>query len=108
MENVTLGQILDVLKWIIAFVGTISTIIIALKKIISTQLKPLNDKIDKLDISQCRNFLVDFLTDIEKGIEKDEVQVKRAYEIYDHYNNDLKCNSYIHDKWIKVMNRGEI
>lgn len=118
MADITLGQALDSLKWIVAFLGTIGSVIIALKKILATQLKPINEKIesfekrvnekiDKLDVNQCRNYLVDFLTDMENGIEKDEVQIKRAYEIYDHYNSDLKCNSYVHDKWEKVMNRGE-
>lgn len=102
MDNVTLGQVSNVLVWIVGFIGTISTIIMAIKKIIASQLKPLLNKIDKLDINQCRNYLVDFLADIEQGISKDETQIKRAYEVYDHYA-ELGGNSYIHDKWEKLM-----
>ena len=73
-------------------------------------LQPVNDKLgaierrtDKIDENQCRNFLVEFLADVESGVKKDEVQVKRAYEVYEHYTNDLHKNSYIHDKWEKLM-----
>ena len=40
------------------------------------------------------------------GVEKDEVQIKRAYEVYEHYTKDLHKNSYIHDKWEKLMKKG--
>ena len=33
----------------------------------------------------------------------DEVEKERAYEIYDHYTNDLKQNSYIHKRWEELM-----
>ncbi len=72
-------------------------------------LKPINNKldiieerIDKLDIHQCRSYLVDYLADKEAGIEKNDIQTKRAYEIYDHYC-ELGGNSFIHDKWEKLM-----
>lgn len=68
-------------------------------------LEPLAKKIDKLDMNQCRNYLVDFLSDVENGIKKDDIQVKRAYELYDHYTIDLKGNSYIHDKWERLMKK---
>jgi hypothetical protein len=76
-------------------------------------LKPLNDKSDdinkyikKIDKNECMNFLVNFLADIENGIEKDDVQTKRACEVYDHYVKDLQGNSYIHDKWTRLMIEG--
>ena len=108
MENITLGQISKVLLFIIEFVGVIVTIIIAMKKILKKQFEPINEKIDKLDKNQCRNYLVDFLADIEQGISKDDTQVKRAYEVYDHYSKDLNGNSYIHDKWEKMRKEGKL
>ena len=69
--------------------------------------EPVNKKIDGLDLSQARNYLVDFLADIENGEKKDECQVERAYELYDHYTKDLHGNSYIHAKWGKVMKGSE-
>lgn len=66
-------------------------------------LGPINMNIRQIDISQCKNFLVKFLGDIEKGLYIDEVQRQRAYEVYDHYINDLNQNSYIHIRWEKLM-----
>lgn len=67
--------------------------------------KPVLDKIDTLDVNQCRNYLVDFIADVENGVKKNEVQIQRAYEYYDHYVNDLKGNSYIHDRWTSLKNK---
>ena len=67
------------------------------------QLEPINNNIIKMDLNNSKCYLVNFLTDIENGIKKDDVQIQLAYEIYDHYVKDLKGNSYIHDKWDKLM-----
>jgi len=107
VENITLGQISNLLVWIITFfgaVGTIATtIIVFLNKIIKKQLKPINEKIDKLDLNDCKNFLVRFLADVERGQAMDDVELKRAHDVYDHYRDDLHANSYIKDKWEKLM-----
>lgn len=69
---------------------------------INSKLDTIEERIDKLDIHQCRSYLVDYLADVEQGISKNDIQTKRAYEIYDHYC-ELGGNSYIHDKWEKLM-----
>ena len=99
MENIANTIIL-----IASFIGAVTTIIVAIKKILTKMFEPINIKIDNLDLAQARNYLVDFLADIENGENKDECQIERAYELYDHYTNDLHANSYIHSKWEKVMN----
>lgn len=103
MENITLGQISNVLLWIVTFGGAITTILVGFKKIINKQLEPINKKIDKLDLNDCKNFLVRFLADVERGQEMDDVELKRAHDVYDHYRIDLHANSYIKDKWEKLM-----
>lgn len=108
MENITLGQVFETTKFIAEFVGIVGTVLIGFKKVMSKQLAPINEKIEKIDENQCRNFLVDFLADLENGIKKDDVQITRAYEVYEHYTNDLHKNSYIHDKWEKQRERGNI
>lgn len=108
MENMTLGEIFHALKFIIEFVGIVGTILFGSKKIINKQLEPINKKIIKIDENQCKNFLVDFLADINNNIEKDDEQIKRAYEVYEHYTNELHKNSYIHDKWEKARKEGKI
>ena len=97
----------NIINWVIliaSFLTAITTICMFCKKVINKGFEPIYGKITKIDENQCRNFLVDFLADVEKGIEKDEVQIKRAYEVYEHYTKDLHKNSYMHDKWEKLMN----
>lgn len=102
MESITLGQILGALTFIVSFIGAITYLSNILKKQVDKTLKPIQDSIKELDVSQCKNFLVRFLADIEQGNEIDEVERERAYEIYDHYTNDLKQNSYIHKRWTEL------
>lgn len=91
----------------IGAVGTITGIIMKwLNKKLTAILEPLQTQIHKMDVRECRRFLIDFLIDIEHGVEKDEVQWKFAHEVYDHYINVLKKNSYVKDKWERVVNNG--
>lgn len=103
MESITLGQILGVLTFIVSFIGAVTYLSNILKKQVDKTLKPIQDSIKELDVSQCKNFLVRFLADIEQENEIDEVEKERAYEIYDHYTNDLNQNSYIHKRWEELM-----
>ena len=82
----------------------------ALDNKLQEALKPINEKLDKvnadikrLDKNQCMNYLVNFIEDSKNGIPKDEIQKKRASEVYDHYTIDLHGNSYIHDGWEKYV-----
>ena len=101
---------MQVINYIIlgaSLVTAVTTICAFLKKIVEKTVnkafKPIYEKIDKLDESQCKNYLVTFLKSKEKGEIMDEVEEQRAYEVYDHYTKDLNGNSYIHDKWEKIM-----
>ena len=49
--------------------------------------------------------LINFLSDLEQGVKKTDVQIKRAYEIYERYSNN-GGNSYVHDKWEEVKQKG--
>lgn len=107
--NITLGQISTFLG-ILAGIITSGSIIIVfiqknLEKVLKNELKPISSQIKNLDVSQCKNFLVRFLADVEQGNELDKVEIERAYEIYDHYVNDLKQNSYIHNRWESLLDK---
>lgn len=52
-----------------------------------------------------KTFLINFLSDIENGIKKSDIQIKRAYEIYERYTNN-GGNSYVHDRWEEVKKKG--
>ncbi len=98
-----MNNIANTIILVASLITAVTTIIISMQKILKRMFEPVNKKIDGLDLSQARNYLVDFLADIENGEKKDECQVERAYELYDHYTKDLHGNSYIHAKWEKVM-----
>ena len=98
-----MNNIANTIILVASLITAVTTIIISMQKILKRMFEPVNKKIDGLDLSQARNYLVDFLADIENGEKKDECQIERAYELYDHYTKDLHENSYIHAKWGKVM-----
>lgn len=82
----------------------------AMENKIKEIVEPIYEKLDnvtidikKLDKNQCMNYLVNFLEDLKNSIPKDDIQRKRASEVYDHYTYDLHGNSYIHDNWEKYM-----
>lgn len=95
MESIIIGAA--------AFISAVTVIITAVSKLFNKAIEPIKLKIDALDKSQCKTFLVEFLSDIENGIIKDEVQIQLAYEVYDRYIIELKGNSYVHDKWERLM-----
>lgn len=96
-------EVLKCIGLIAGAIGSITIICKFLQNVINKGFSPIYKKIDELDESQCKNYLVTFLKSVEKGEKMDEVEIQRAYEVYDHYTNDLKKNSYIHDKWEKLM-----
>lgn len=51
-----------------------------------------------------KTYLINFLSEIEHAVPKTDIQVKRAYEIYERYCNN-GGNSYVHDKWEKLMTK---
>lgn len=103
-----MGEISNVIILIASIITAVTTIIVAIQKILKKTFEPINKKIDNIDLGQARNYLVDFLADIENGISKNECQIERAYELYDHYTKDLHGNSYIHSKWEKIMKERKV
>ena len=92
---------------IIDLIIKISSLIVAVGVILANINKiftPIYKKITDLEKNQCKNFLVDFLARVENNEKITECQKNRDYEMYDHYINDLKGNSFIKDKWERLMN----
>lgn len=114
MDSITIGQTVDFTILLGSLIGAVSVIVVTVNKVIDKQfkircdgmmceIKKIKDDIKTMDVGQCKNFLVRFLKDIEQGNPVDEVERERASEVYDHYTKDLEQNSYIHDKWEKLM-----
>lgn len=65
--------------------------------------KKLNNKIDSLEINQCKDAIIDFISDIKSGKNVSSKE-ERAYEAYDKYTNVYHQNSYIHKLWEENIN----
>lgn len=98
-------EVFDFVIKVASFLTAVTIIITSIKKMSSSLLESINEKIKEMDYNQSQNYLVDFLSDLEDELPKNECQIKRAYEVYDHYINDLGGNSYIKDKWDDIVRR---
>ena len=107
MENITLGQISNILEFLVEFVGLLITVSIAFKKIMKKQLESINTKVDALELASIKTDLANFINDVEMGIFKTHIQRLNAHELYDRYT-DLGGNSYIHEHWDKLLKEGKI
>lgn len=65
--------------------------------------KQLNDKFDSLEINQCKDAIVDFISDVKSGKNVSSKE-ERAYEAYDKYTSVYHQNSYIHKLWEENVN----
>ena len=108
---ISIATLLNAILTIAAFLGKLKKPVDdAVDKKFKEVLEPIHDKLDvvntdikKLDKNQCMNYLVEFIEDSKNGIPKDDIQKKRASEVFDHYTEDLHGNSYIHDGWCKYV-----
>lgn len=66
--------------------------------------KQLNNKIDSLEINQCKDVIIDFISDVKSGKNVSSKE-ERAYEAYDKYTNVYHQNSYIHKLWEENINK---
>ena len=84
----------------------------ALKALFDTQTKDLQARLDKqeaainrVDMENCKNFLVSFLSKVDKGNDVDEIEKERFWEQYEHYSS-LGGNSYIKNKVEALCKKG--
>ena len=118
MEQITIGQLVAALAFIVGFIGSVSYIKTHIQKWISDSLKPefdkvdsqithLEDKIEGIDIATCKNFLVARLAEIDKGMSWNEIEAERFWEQYEHYTKH-GGNSYIVQKVEKLKAEGKL
>lgn len=112
MGNVTLDQIYNFAGWCIGFVSATLVIVRAVKTAIANSFKPIDKKIDTVDLNATKNFLVRCIADIDRhGI--DDVTRLRFYEQYEHYSKPkseggLGGNSYIKDEVERLKKEGKL
>ena len=117
-EQITLGQIAAALAFIAALIASCGTIYHflnkAIKKLFKEQLKGINDEIgelkknvDRNNLESCKNYLVYFISDVERGEKVDDIQLERFYEEYETYKK-AGGNSYIKHKVEKLKTDGKL
>lgn len=102
-------QIVEIASFLTA-ISVIITFLAGLYKIarkIDNFKVDLNKRINEIDRSQSKNYLVRFLKDMERGENLGEIEIQRAYECYEHYTKDIDGNGYIQNWWAKLMKGGK-
>ena len=123
MENITLGQIAVIVAFLAALITGGVKIKDAVKKWLTTVLKEnfdqqkkatdeiqksvnaLQTELKKVDLENCKNYLVTYLASVEREDLKDAIEVERFWEEYQHYV-DNGGNSYIKEKVSKLKQKG--
>ncbi len=105
MENITIGQVSAALVFIVAFAAAVKSIKKDMKKWVAEAMKDQVDALkkdleslkknqDSIDLENCKNYLVTFLSELERGEPKDEIEYQRFWEQYEHYTSK-GGNTYI-------------
>lgn len=116
--EITLGQIYDCLIFIGGLIGAVIVILKYLKSMKDAILKPINQKLEKMDkdhfekiknleLNSIKTDLVNFINDIEHNVPKSQIQKMNAHELYDRYS-ELGGNSYVHDHWERLKKEGKV
>ena len=72
---------------------------------INRKIDKLTQDINNLDISECKDVIVSYISSIEDGAFIDPSFEERAYEAMERYTNVLHRNSYIHKRWTEVVEK---
>lgn len=128
MENITLGQVITTLVFILLAINTITNLIDKFKSpidkklgtTIDKSLEPIKKDIDFLKgeikdlkevhkkdkIEEIKRDLINLMNLAEQGSISEE-QKKLAHELFDAYTS-AGLNSYVHAKWEKLEKEGKI
>lgn len=118
MEDITLGQISLAVVFIVGLISGIAYIKKHFQAWIKNSLKTdfeklgnqvtaLSERVSTVDMEDTKNFLVRYLSDVERGVEMDEIEKIRFAEQYDHYLK-MDGNSYIRAKVKKLQEAGKL
>jgi len=101
VENITLGQISAAVLFLTALIGGVILLTKWIRgvivKVMQDELAPLKTQVQAVDLENCKNYLVTFLADTEKGVYKDAIEQERFWEELEHYYK-IGGNSYIKTK----------
>lgn len=107
MEQITIEQLATWAAFLAAFGGSVAAIIRGVNKAVSKLLEPLSEQIKSVDRENCKNFLVTFLAEVERGQDHDQIELERFHEQFEHYKA-IGGNSYIKAKVDKLQKAGKL
>lgn len=119
IKNLTLLDTSVIVLFIVGLIRGVQELKKSIKeffqKLLEDQFKEVNNKLDgmqktitKLDTQECKNFLVRYLADVERGDYIYESEQQRFWEEYDHYIDDLHENSYIKEWVMRLKEEGKL
>lgn len=100
MEQITLGDIAAWAGFAVMLGGSVAAIIKGVKKVVEKLLEPLS-------LDNAKNYLVPFLSKVERGEAVDEIELERFHEEYTFYTNH-GGNSYIKSRVAKLQKEGKL
>lgn len=117
IESITLGEILTSIGVIAGIIGGVFGLYKyfkkAVEKVLEEQFKAINKRLDDIEdnikqkeIDACKDFLVRFLSDIERGAGVSEMEMQRFSERYTQYIEKYAQNGYIKDKVARLKEKG--
>ena len=101
-----IGQAIDYTILAASLIGAVGVILASLKKLLNSIIKPLNDKLDTYEFESKKTDLINYMCLAEK-MDLTEEQRMNEHELYDYYI-DHNGNSYVHDKWERLVEKGLI
>lgn len=100
METITLGDLARWAAFVVALGGSIAAIIRGVKKAVEAIILPLS-------LDNAKNYLVPFLSKVERGEPIDEIELERFHEEYAFYI-EHGGNSYVKRRVDKLKQAGKL
>lgn len=97
MENITIGQIVEILKILIYLGGILlaiyklpNKISTVLKSTIKEEIKPISKQIDENEKDHLRFEILSFAGDLRNGVVKTRQEFETVFAFYDKYENIIE------------------
>ena len=74
---------------------------------VNNKIDKIEKKIEKVELGSCKNYIVPYIADMERGGIPDEIERQRFWDAYEIYTQD-GGNSYIQDRVKKLQREGKL
>lgn len=109
MENITLGDISQIIGFLVALIGGVEYLYHRIKKLLkkalSDELEPIKNEIKDVkkenqnnELQMCMNYLIVAIEKAKRDKQMSNTEKQRFYEVLDVYEKKYHKNSYIHSE----------